>query len=138
MNHDDALIAEKLFGWKWWHGLEYDDGTTVMGNYSLLCSSESFEAWAEEFGMSRPEYAGGNRLAQNLPAYTSDAAADYSVLVKVRETWDRQHQQEFFDVLDNEWMARGYDEFSAAGYQPGDYSKSALVVLAHSKEGERA
>lgn len=145
MNPDDALIAEKLFGWKWWHGCEYEpDETTVMGKYSLLCSPDGFESWAEAFGMSRPEYAGGNKLAQCLPAYTSDAAADALVLAKVRETWNEQQRMAFSRALCKLCRIRQDVEFSTQGIvlllcdhlEPGMFSKAALAVLATSKEGE--
>lgn len=75
---------------------------------------------------------------QRFPKYTTDPAADYSVLVKVRETWDQMRLLYFGAALDDLWarlhkMPLGC-EMRQCGmrqltYQPGDYSRAALAVL---------
>ena len=78
-----------------------------------------------------------------VPNYTSDAAADYAVLCKVRETWDEPMQDKWHVELQNVWMDRRGGPmliaftaggpmliaFTAIDYLPGDYSKAALAAL---------
>jgi hypothetical protein len=81
-----------------------------------------------------------------MPAYTSDAAADYSVLEKLRNEWATPDwdgprfwlfEKELRRILeeraayyeDGEKPERtGWVEWYAQ-YEPGDYSRAALAVL---------
>lgn len=71
----------------------------------------------------------------DVPHYTSDPAADYEVLRRVRETWSYALNAEFARQLERMWKDRLYagaiGPFSswACSYQPGDYARAALETL---------
>lgn len=68
---------------------------------------------------------------------STDPAADYEVLVKVRETWEPLKVCDFRDALTLAW-ARAFEARRQSGtiiivsgpnqYQPGDYSRAALAA----------
>jgi hypothetical protein len=70
-----------------------------------------------------------------VPNYTTDPAADYLVLEKVRETWDTETLEAFAHGLYATWVERDpkQHEFKSSvvwlPYQPGDYSHSAFLAL---------
>jgi hypothetical protein len=69
-----------------------------------------------------------------IPEYSTCAAADYEVLKHVREKWGRQRMKKFVMALDDIWDARIGDKHESPGqwacmYEPGDYSKAALLAL---------
>jgi hypothetical protein len=66
---------------------------------------------------------------RSVPAYSTDPAADYSVLVKVRETWDSLRLTKFSRALETLWEI-DCSSFSFIRYKPGDYSRAALAALA--------
>ena len=63
-----------------------------------------------------------------VPHFTTDAAADYLVLERVRE-WGRSQQESFYWSLINTWIECAFDEWPAMGYRPGDYSHAAYLAL---------
>lgn len=90
--------------------------------------------------------------------YSSDIAADYSVLVRVRETWDRADEANkpgnetnyrvlhgsFHLALQRIWKER--EDKNKSGewtpwwsmYQPGDFSRAALASLPLTKGASNA
>jgi hypothetical protein len=166
MNADDALIAEKLFGWKWMSKVSVPVKGTP--DYPKHCRVREFlapdeienrrtnEYWLDYFAREGEmlEATGDEPLAYSYcssqpgirlapPAYTSDASADYSVLAKVRETWDDVDLFNFGSALAGLWRRLNElplgCEMRKCGmqhlmYEPGDYSRAALAVLATSKE----
>ena len=62
-----------------------------------------------------------------MPNYTSDVAADYTVLEKVR-TWNTAKQEMFVRMLALLHGEENTDGFALL-YQPGDYAKAALATL---------
>lgn len=134
----DEQIAEKLFGWKWYHG--YDSGEPGnRGAYSLLMEQGAFDSWCRRFGPSE-EFPGFpiNKLSQGCPPYTSDAGADYLVLCHVREKWALGQQMAFNAALHDMLVDNDYDARRNKGaklsaplirYEPGLYSQAALAVL---------
>lgn len=68
--------------------------------------------------------------------YTIDAAADYSVLVHVRENWSVEKQRKFCDLLMERYAGRRLPlqlekewAYLEIEYCPGDYSLTALETL---------
>lgn len=134
---EDALIAEKVFGWVWACG-RY--AGKVPSHYFLVPPSE-LEGSTTIRPCSPPKERVG--VYVEAPAYTSDAAADYSVLEKVR--CDKQ----LFRTDDLLWFERklhGYYmerwakiddgdsmlstlQLHILFYQVGDYTRAALEVL---------
>ena len=55
---------------------------------------------------------------------STDPAADYSVLVKVREAWGADATGKFVDALVELWHFP-----TPLMYRPGDYAKAALTAL---------
>lgn len=100
----DALVAEKVFGWKKTRGV---GGLTGYGR----------------------DAAGELRV---LPAYSTDIAADYSVLVHIRDAWSANQLKNFRAHLWKTWDARHRGLMvlkSELSYEPGDYSRAALAAL---------
>lgn len=71
----------------------------------------------------------------DVPRYTSDPAADYEVLRRVRETWSYALNVEFARQLERTWkdhlytgVARTFSSWACC-YQPGDYARTALKTL---------
>lgn len=155
MNHDDALIAEKLFGWVWleresdnFRGTRLkclfppeDDPDFERVNYAPESwipahkDTKPFSDWYRG-GVSRDRKKSGQPV-QFLPAYTTDPAADYLVLCKLRETWNADMQLRFhlavckechiqpdLDYVNGAVVGMVCDNFS-----PGIFSRAALSVL---------
>lgn len=82
-----------------------------------------------------PSRDGNTARSPDVPRYTSDPAADYEVLRRVRETWSYALNVEFARQLERTWKDRLYagtiGPFSnwACCYQPGDYARAALKTL---------
>ena len=63
-------------------------------------------------------------------AYSTDPSADYEVLRRVRETWDKHAKWSFREALWRIWTDREDIAHTAVLlYQPGDYSIAALKAL---------
>lgn len=99
--NDDVLVAVHVMGHK---------VTSPQG------SSLNFETIGKE--------------TASLRAYTSDPAADYQVLLHVRENWDVEQQKKFSEELARmnsfyvSWFHHGL-----LGYKPGNWSRAALAVM---------
>ncbi len=93
--------------------------------------------WRPSIVRDRPAVSPNGNWAQSLdvPHYTSDPAADYEVLRRVRETWSYALNVEFARQLERMCKDRLYagttGPFSswACCYQPGDYARAALKTL---------
>lgn len=128
----DAMVAEKVMGWYW---LEFDspDYDHVAHRVRVLVPPE----WTQLTVCHHlPARGNVDPLCYVRDYYTRDIAADYSVLVRVRETWDIYQRQRFGLALlksfeDRLWDdTRGHSVHEAcAQYQPGDYSLAALSAL---------
>jgi hypothetical protein len=87
------------------------------------------------FGMRVEFYESENYdPMSNAPSYTTDTAADYEVLRRVREKWSRAKFKAFVLALDDLWDARIGDKHESPGqwacmYEPGDWSRAALKAL---------
>ena len=133
----DAAVAEHVMGY---------DGEPF---YFCTADGESMNAWVSKDG---PWYTLGelqewlkekqergfcldHRIEEErrFPEYTSDAAPDYEVLKRVRETWDEPMQDKWHVELQNVWIDRRGGPmliaFTAIDYQPGDFSRAALAAL---------
>lgn len=121
---EDIEIAIALFGARW-QGTGKKHARLVMPGLGCVAIRE----WKEI------TFTGYQK--ENLPAYTSDPAADYQVLVKVRETWDDMDMNEFSRQvckqckirLGTDYVTDGTVWIFLQGYTPGAYSRAALAVL---------
>lgn len=129
----DAEVAREVMGWRIFQ----------TGNAGKVLWHESRGEWGNPPAQPTTEPHDPIRdhhWAVYVPEYTTDAADDYSVLVKVRETWDHDQLQEFarllYDAANDREGARfpeGYDghmDFVGCGvfYKPGDFSRAALAA----------
>jgi hypothetical protein len=143
----DAEVAEKVMGvqLEWHHehlqalAVEHKDSNNGRGIF-LRCR-----------GCDLAGYGNSVDWSQRCPTpdcepYTGSVVADYEVLRRVRDTWGRQQLDQFWYQLSRLWGLH-YDEYAkhhdslrtkhAARhlmYQPGDYSKAALLVLYYEAE----
>lgn len=131
----DACVAVAIFGWRWFESAR-----------STWIAREPEWVLDDPRVRTEPPEDVPLSFAKNLPAYTSDASADYTVLERVRETWDDIEQVRLFDALHELWC--GVDEGKRYGfgktnrctpmnYLPGDYSRAALSVLKEKAGGHR-
>lgn len=127
----DRKIAELVMGWKWHR----------MGRRYTLASDGAFHpTFMRDHGIevvdAPPTDIDTDTVidATGVKKYSTDPAADYEVLVKVRETWDRAQFMRFCAELADiaigrsSWVSRGDDEVCGM-YQPGDYAKAALRAV---------
>ena len=133
----DACVAVAVFGWKWF--------SMSRGDSWIAREPEYVDGMLK--ARNEPPENAPLHFANNLPRYTTDPAADYSVFCEVRK-WDGDACHAFWDALGdilqgkfNEFLAgNGFgpqkrDDYSGdplnmmAWYQPGDYSRAALAVL---------
>lgn len=94
----DAWIATQVFGWT------HD----IWGNIA---------GWRDSQG----EWKGG--LSANR--FTTDPAADYEVLKRVRETWDRRMTEAFYIELRKILNSKMFGVYRNMSYEPGDWSWAA-------------
>lgn len=121
----DALVEQNVFGRDvtWVKGSDGAGIPCVLGQgVGLIIKDET------------PEGKSVDGVGYVVARYTTDPAADYSVLVHVRENWDWEAQQKFAYCLDQRvYMARQIKLRSQIPrtliYQPGDYSRAALQAL---------
>lgn len=78
-----------------------------------------------------------NTGARNRINFSTNAAADYAVLVRVRETWEQVALERFVHWLDtlfhlHRMEAKGNGNERCIYYLPGDYSIAALAALEES------
>ena len=99
-----------------WHGPVYQAGEDL---------------WADD--EDRPKLGGVTENAlEPVPHYTTDAAADYTVLEKVRAEWDREKAWAFADALIAMHDSRSHAILGSGCrtlYEIGDYAKSSLMAL---------
>lgn len=130
---EDALIAEKLFGCRWF----YFKGTN--GVQATLVSAGDYTNMERLFGESLPPSDCDVRDSTLTRAYTSNPSADYQVLQRIRETFDEPQCNEFIEELDEilEQRANAFEKFQKRGafarfdlralmYEPGDYARAYL------------
>lgn len=119
----DAMVAEKVMGWKYHRCHERGKGATV---YHFLPPGEYPPAWWHKpTEHPKPPDNKKHRVFEfDLPRYTTDPAADYAVLVKVRESWTPEQTGAFVDALIALWHYP-----TPIQYRPGDYSRAALAAL---------
>jgi hypothetical protein len=113
----DALVAEKVMGWTFFDV----SGGQIPKHEATMC-------WASPGSPSHHR--------EELPFYSTDPTADYSVLVRVRETWGWKMRDAFYAALCAAWTERrtsnvhlGWGDHSSLWYSPGDYSRAALAAL---------
>lgn len=126
----DARVAEKVMGWQRWekpgeHGPEVFHPNTARA-------------------LERMGYVRTNKpLADGAecgPAYTSDPAADLSVLEHVRTTWDLPALTQFVAALSGIYAERWRADSNRVSpsnpaiehtmyHRVGDYSRAALAAL---------
>lgn len=70
----DALIAERVMGWEWWH----------KGNYSQLIKGG--ETWPENpyFSLSKGKAQSGSADDSGMPHYSTDIAAAWLIVEHMR------------------------------------------------------
>lgn len=91
--------------------------------------------WRPRIVRDWPATSPNGNSGLDVPRYTSDPAADYEVLKRVRGTWSYALNVEFARQLERMWKDRLYagatGPFSnwACCYQPGDYARAALKTL---------
>jgi hypothetical protein len=114
----DARIAEKVFGWT-----RHANGrTTEVGEARV----DWCFAWVPE------RFNGDVTHRHRLPHFSRSADADYSVLERVRDSWDGARLAHFGRALsalwaqDSDMATAGLDALS---YRVGDYSRAALAAL---------
>lgn len=127
----DALVAEKVMGWKRYHFI----GGKRNPNFQFIrqLDPEYVAGVVEECSETLPWFNDEPRC----PNYT-DPAADYAVLEHVRETW-RCHEAEAFnkhitDIVQERWCNRDMATVNMnyptiIDYLPGDYAEAALTVV---------
>lgn len=137
----DAEVAERVMGWGW-VVYRYEDPTHTYRQLQPPGIATQGEPWSP----GGPEFV--EEAYDEYPAFTTDPAADYLVLVKVRETWPYDRFEAFGEALRDIYQARMVDDYirvpvrakSAergfrptsirhALYEPGDYSRAALSAL---------
>ena len=129
---EDALIAEKLFGWQWACG-RYVDAGAVPSHYFLVPPSD-IEGITTIRRCDPPKDRAS--VYTEVPAYTSDPAAEMSVLETVKSEWSEKDRQAFVRALCKELRIRDTD-YSTSGtmaifvdhFKVGAYSRAALAVL---------
>lgn len=76
----------------------------------------------------------------DVPYFSTDPAADYSVLCRVRQKWDIYDRQKFGIALDAIFQSRITYCMSAwetaSMYEPGDYSRAALLAVSEQEVAE--
>ncbi len=130
-------VAVEVMGWAW-HTDAADrrnpEGERVYHFAAPHYLAPSFWKQPTQIEGEPPPQKPGrvHHVCYGPPNYTTDIAADYSVLVKVRETWDSEATGRFVDALIALWHFP-----TPIQYRPGDYSKAALKALSP-QEGQGA
>lgn len=129
MSEFNARVLEALFGWRRVQAPKHDcDGPLPQQGEVLVCPSHDDKnyQWPVRGVVPFSFFFAG------VPwyAFDTDANADYSVLVFVREKWNNQRLRRFrveFAKLATPGLASGSAMF--AYYQPGMYARAALAVI---------
>lgn len=115
MRELDAKVADKVMGWKV-HGRPFpgpghwvtDKNGAFIGNID------------------------GGEVNEKHWRPSVDAAADYEVLKRVRETWTDEQQDNFEVALEDIMIAKESNypnTWHVILYEPGDWSRAALKAL---------
>lgn len=122
----DAKVAEKVFG----HKVQKERDT------AFIQERYRFVYWREPPRGIYPQQLGkdGSPGWADIDEYTTSPMADYQVLQHVRNKWDIERYKLFcFSLISifnkRKANARGFLESVFAVYEPGDYSKAALLAL---------
>lgn len=127
MSGTNADIAVKVMGWR----------TIATSNAGKVLWHEDQGTWGNppaQVTDDPPDPARDRMWDSYVPDFLTDVEADYSVLCRVRETWDGTRITAFARALDDIWRERsgGRDVcigFPNLNYVTGDWSKSALAAL---------
>ena len=129
----DALVAERVMGWGWVQFTRYNNhfqsrkGRFLTSDPKWYCSAHEAKRSKISFVLHPCPY-------WQLVSFSSDIAADYEVLVFVRENWDKGKRLTFgfqlSTLFDDRWTIDDFGDIETAGYyyQPGDYSRAALAA----------
>lgn len=109
----DAWVAEHVMGWER-EPQEWHPGANVVW-------FRPDEAYCREHREQNQ-----STLLATAMTFTTDAAADYLVLERVRETWDEDRRIRFNDWL--EVMMTGLSD-----YRIGQYSQAAFLTMENDK-----
>lgn len=134
-NEFNALIAEKVFGYRWVYFYE--------GDYPLVphCNSlVDYETYDRLIGSGENDGWYTGRLSDygdcspHVPDYLDDANADCEVLARVRDDWSIERQWRFQITMNQIWLRRrevGHDLGiqSILNYRKGDFGMAALTAL---------
>lgn len=137
----NAWIAERVMGWQ--HGFQDDDLLRHVPGWvdkEAQCwigfSYDVMPLIQDEYGEDREPFE--QAYIGPLWSPCTDANHDYSVLVRVRETWSGSDLKKFAQSLRDIFSDRASDrDFPAIWnclYEPGDYSAAAYAVLADEPE----
>lgn len=131
----DAKVAERIFGWHIFRvGYEgTDDETPEQRKYEAEFQKGSFGVvgWYA-FIPEGKEVVRWDDGSRQYYRFTTDASWDYEVLKHALETWAGEQWAAFKEALDGILGERSgiHHEWSnVIFYQPGDYSKAALLAL---------
>lgn len=149
----DAEIAVRLFVWRWM--LQCGSGGTPQDRVALFppeapgrvifnLASDAEDVTDRHWHY--PRFSDWDRMSyreagdslhvqlRGLPHYTTDAAADYLVLQRVRETWDVNLLSRLRRFVESLWRRRivGGGMGLVLQYTHGDYSHAAYLALATS------
>ena len=128
----NALVAERVMGWK--RGQRGNWIVSVPPNHEWLSDDGGWEPTTKEVTFPLEDL--------HIPPYSTDPAADYEVLVFVRENWEEAKRLSFglqlSSILDDRWGANDFGDVETAGYyyQPGDYSRGALLTTLLAKDNQ--
>ena len=119
----DALVAERVMGWKRCDE-SYECGGSVAARFVYRDGDGVFiccTSW--------------------MPKFSSDPSADYEVLKHVRDGWGGKgaiYGEPFCNILAGIWRRRWEERYPEETdsdgafwgmYQPGDYSRAALLAV---------
>ena len=117
----NARVAELVMGWKPRGG-----GLFWQQNESRMRLIRDSVIHLKRIEMTLAEYD----EYKFLFSPDTDPTADYSVLVKVRETWSKIKQAAFLVVLEDIMCQRTLGAaLRLLAYEPGDYARAALAVV---------
>lgn len=122
----DAWIAEHVMGYVWFR---YHS----RGKNRGVLMTEFGKNQCEQLTQSPPTSEVDDwRDTSIAPSYTTDAAADYLVLARFRDSCDTSQACEFVNEVGNIWHARYKAKIDVPRgciqYEPGDYSHAAFIT----------
>jgi hypothetical protein len=129
----DALVAEKVMGWRWWIHYHTDSCR------SLYVAQSSKNGYHKEWDGTH--LAEDNRDFACAQEFTTDASADCVVLKHVVANWNREDR-----VSLDYWLSKLQEDRKGGdgrpltdrmAYNPGDYSRAALAVVMEKENQQR-